>query len=356
MALGRKGIRIKIITGDNRYAAAHLAREIGLPARHVLTGTDLAHFSDEALFGRVARTDIFAEIDPSQKERIVNALRRRGHVVGYLGDGINDAPALHAADIGISVDDAVDVAREAADIVLLRKDLSVLLKGVEDGRRTFANTMKYISITTSANFGNMISMALASMALPFLPLLAKQILLNNLLSDIPALAIATDNVDRELTRRPRRWDIGYVRRFMITFGLVSSAFDFAAFAFLLLVEAPAPLFQTGWFLLSLATELGIVFVARTHRPMWKSRPGRVLACSTGAVAVVALAIPWLPFGSWLGFIPLPAGVVIGLAAIAIAYLLTSEIIKRWFFEREHRRSVRKRTFSLPAVAIKSKDS
>jgi Mg2+-importing ATPase len=234
-SLAGRGIDVKVITGDNRYVAAHLADSIGLPHARILTGAELAALTEEGLFGRVARTDIFAEIDPNQKERIIGALRRRGHVVGYLGDGINDAQALHEADIGISVDGAVDVAREAADMILLRRDLGVLLRGVDDGRKTFANTMKYIAITTSANFGNMVSMAFASLALPFLPLLAPQILLNNFLSDIPSLAIATDNVGPEEMRAPRHWNIGYVRRFMITFGLVSSAFDVMTFAFLLLV-------------------------------------------------------------------------------------------------------------------------
>jgi Mg2+-importing ATPase len=207
-ALGQRGIGIKVISGDNRYVAAHLAEAIGLRHRSILTGEEIDKLTSAALFARAPKTDLFVEIDPNQKERIIAALRKRGHVVGYLGDGINDAPALHEADIGISVDGAVDVAREAADMILLKRDLNVLLRGVDDGRRTFANTMKYISITTSANFGNMISMAAASLALPFLPLLAPQILLNNFLSDIPSLAIATDRVDADQTRNPRHWDIG----------------------------------------------------------------------------------------------------------------------------------------------------
>ena len=342
-ALAARGIRVKMISGDNRYVAMHLAETIGLPHRHILTGGELAKLTKEALFGRVARTDIFAEIDPNQKERIIAALRRHGRVVGYLGDGINDAPALHEADIGISVDSAVDVAREAADIILLKRDLGVVLRGVDDGRVTFANTMKYIAITTSANFGNMVSMAFASLVLPFLPLLAPQILLNNLLSGVPSLAIATDNVDAEQTRTPRHWNIGYVRRFMVAFGLVSSAFDFVTFAFLLLVaSATAQTFQTAWFVESLITQLGIVLIVRTRKPFWKSRPSRLLSGLTLVVGVFAIAIPYLPGAGWFGFVPLPVPVVGGLIAITLAYLAVSEAMKRWFFARERRHAKRRR--------------
>ena len=336
-ALAERGIKVKVISGDNRYVAAHLAELVGLPHRNVLAGGELAKLTKEALFGRAARTDIFAEIDPNQKERIIAALRRRGHVVGYLGDGINDAPALHEADIGISVDGAVDVAREAADLILLQRDLDVLLRGIDDGRRTFANTMKYIAITTSANFGNMVSMAFASLALPFLPLLAPQILLNNFLSDMPSLAIASDNVDADQVRTPRRWDIGYVRRLMVAFGLVSSAFDFITFGFLLLLAgATAQIFQTAWFVESLVTELAIVLIVRTRKAFWKSRPSALLSWLTLATALLAVAIPYLPGAAWFGFVPLPAKVMAGLAAITLAYLAASEAIKSWFFPRERR--------------------
>ena len=331
-ALAARGIRVKMISGDNRYVAVHLAETIGLPHRGVLTGGELAKLTKEALFARVARTDIFAEIDPNQKERIIAALRRRGHVVGYLGDGINDAPALHEADIGISVDGAADVAREAADLILFMPGLDSLLRGIDDGRRTFANTMKYIAMTTSANFGNMVSMAFASLFLPFLPLLAPQILLNNLLSDVPSLAIATDNVDAEQTRAPRHWDIGYVRRFMVAFGLVSSAFDVITFGFLILVAgATERIFQTGWFIESLITELAIVMIVRTRKPFWKSRPGGLLSWLTLVVGVLAIAISYLPGADWFGFVPLPAPIMAGLIAITLAYLAASEATKRWFF-------------------------
>ncbi|PBB24117.1 magnesium-translocating P-type ATPase [Mesorhizobium sp. WSM4308] len=335
--LAQRGIAVKVISGDNRYVAAHLAQAIGLRADRIMTGEELSKLTKSALFAGVQHTDLFVEIDPNQKERIVQALRSRGRVVGYLGDGINDAPALHEADIGISVDSAVDVAREAADIILLKQDLGVLVRGVDDGRKTFANTMKYISITTSANFGNMISMAVASLFLPFLPLLAKQILLNNFLSDVPSLAIASDNVDPDQLHRPRHWDIRFVRRFMISFGLVSSLFDFATFAFLLFfAHATEAAFETAWFVESLLTELAIVLIVRTHRAFWASRPSPLLAWLTLAVGIIAIMIPYLPFAAWFGFVPLPLPVLAGLVAITALYLLASEATKRWFFGQESR--------------------
>ena len=333
--LTERGISVKVISGDNRYVAAHLAEAIGLRSHQVLTGAELEKLTKNGLFAKVDDIDIFVEIDPNQKERIVEALRRRGHVVGYLGDGINDAPALHEADIGISVDTAVDVAREAADIILLKRDLGVLLRGVDDGRKTFANTMKYISITTSANFGNMISMAAASLYLPFLPLLAKQILLNNFLSDIPSLAIASDNVDADQLRQPRHWNIHFVRRFMVSFGLVSSAFDFATFAFLLYgVKANASMFQTGWFIESVMTQLVILLVIRTRKAFWASRPSRLLATLVAAVATVAVIIPYLPVATWFGLMPLPLPVLLGLLAITGCYVMVSEWTKHWLFDHE----------------------
>ncbi|MDO5705866.1 MAG: magnesium-translocating P-type ATPase [Paracoccus sp. (in: a-proteobacteria)] len=340
-ALHDRGIAVKIVTGDNRYVAAHLARSVGLRADSILTGDDLSRMTKAALFARAPGTDLFAEIDPNQKERIIEALRGRGHVVGYMGDGINDAPALHEADVGISVDGAVDVAREAADMILLKQDLGVLARGIDDGRRTFANTMKYISITTSANFGNMISMAFASLMLPFLPLLAPQILLNNLLSSLPSLAIAHDRVDPESIAKPPRWNIGSIRRFMIYFGLVSSFFDFLTFGFLLLVmNAGADLFRTGWFVESLLTQLSIVLVVRTHKPFWQSRPSRLLAVLTGTVALIAIALPYSPLAAWFGFVPLPLPVLAGLLAITSAYLVVSELTKRFYFAQEDRRAAR----------------
>ena len=324
--LAQLGIRIKVISGDNRYVTAHLAEAVGLNSKSMLTGDDLGKLKDEALWHRAPRTDLFVEIDPQQKERIVRALQRTGHSVGYLGDGINDAPALHAADVGISVEGAVDVARESADIILLSRDLDVLRSGVEDGRRTFANTLKYISITTSANFGNMVSMALATPLLPFLPLAAKQILLNNFLSDVPSIAISSDNVDPDRVSQPQRWNIKDIQRFMVVFGLISSVFDLVTFAVLLLVfHADQATFQTFWFVVSLLTELAVVLVLRTHRPAFRSRPSRLLLWATLAVAVATLAIPFLgPLSSVFGFVPLSALQMGTVIAIVIGYIAATE--------------------------------
>ena len=292
--LAKLNVEVKVITGDNRFVTGHLAATVGLDPTSMLTGDALAKLDDEALWHAAPKTSLFAEIDPQQKERIVRALQRTGHSVGYLGDGINDAPALHAADVGISVDQAVDVARESADIILLKRDLDVLRTGVADGRRTFANTLKYISITTSANFGNMVSMALAAPLLPFLPLVAKQILLNNFLSDVPSMAISTDRVDAARVTHPQRWDIKQVRRYMIVFGLLSSAFDLLTFAALLLLfRAGEATFQTTWFVVSLLTELGVVLVLRTRGPAWRSRPSALLLWTTVAATAFALATPVL---------------------------------------------------------------
>jgi Mg2+-importing ATPase len=326
------GVRVKVITGDNRLVAAHVAQAVGMTAPSVITGREIDALRDEALWSDAERTDIFAEIDPNQKERIVTALRKRGHVVGYLGDGINDAPALHSADVGISVDQAVDVAKEAADFVLLEHDLDVLRAGIEQGRVTFANTLKYIAITTSANFGNMISMAIASMVLPFLPLLAKQILLNNFLSDVPAMTIASDNVDREWVAGPRRFAIGSLRVFMGVFGSISSVFDFMTFGILLWVYQAGPdLFRTGWFVESLITELVIILVIRTYRPFYRSRPGTMLVVATLITALLAVALPYLPGVAIFGFVPLPWPLLTVLLGVTAAYVAATELAKRLIF-------------------------
>jgi Mg2+-importing ATPase len=342
-AMATRGIAIKLITGDNRYVAKHLAEQVGLKHGRIVTGADLAHMTTEALTARAARTDLFVEIDPNQKERIIHSLRNSGYIVGYMGDGINDAPALHEADIGISVDSAVDVARDAADMILLKRDLNVLLLGIDQGRKTFANTMKYISITTSANFGNMISMAFASLFLPFLPLLAKQILLNNFLSDLPSLAIASDNVDPDQTERPKRWDIGYISRFMIGFGLVSTLFDFVTFGFLLLVmKTDAATFQTAWFVESLLTELGIVMVIRSRTLFGTTAPSALLGWLTVGTGLLAISIPYLPYADEFGFVPLSPSIMAGLLVITLLYLVASSAMKSVFYRYEDQRPHPKR--------------
>ena len=334
--LAALGIRIKVITGDNRHVARHLAAAIGLRRPVVLTGEELRAMRDEALWQRAPRTHLFVEVDPQQKERIVRALQRAGHAVGFLGDGINDAPALHAADVGISVEGAVDVARESADVVLLSRDLEVLRRGVEDGRRTFANTLKYIGIATSSNFGNMMSMALATPLLPFLPLAAKQILLNNFLADLPAVAISTDNVDPARVRRAQRWDLDEVRRFMLLFGLVSTAFDLVTFFVLLRVfDAGEAVFQTAWFVVSLLTELAVVLVLRTRGPAWRSVPSPLLLSLTAAVGLLALALPYLaPARRLFDFVPLAAPLMLCVAAIVAAYVVAAEAAKLLFYRNK----------------------
>ncbi len=332
-ALARLGVTLKIVTGDHHAVAEHVAREVGLPVAGVLTGAQVTALSDEALVHLADRTSLFAEVDPNQKERIILALRKSGHVVGYMGDGINDAPALHAADAGISVDGAVDVAREAADFVLLSRDLGVLRDGIAQGRRTFANSIKYVFTTTSANFGNMFSMAAASAFLPFLPLLATQVLLNNFLSDFPALTIAGDNVDPEMVAAPRRWDLAFIQRFMVLFGLVSAAFDFVTFGVLLWVFRAGPAtFRTGWFLESLLTELAIALVVRTRRPFLRSRPSRWLVASTAVVALAAVALPYVPAaGRAFGFVPLPPALLATVIGITGLYVAVSEATKHAFY-------------------------
>jgi Mg2+-importing ATPase len=334
-ALAGLGIATKVISGDNRWVAAHVAREVGIDGEATLTGAEIGTMSDEALLHRAPLTALFVEVDPQQKERIVRALQRAGHLVGYLGDGINDAPALHAADVGISVDSAVDVARESADVVLLERDLGVLRDGVVEGRRTFANTMKYISITTSANFGNMLSMAFATPLLPFLPLAATQILLNNFLSDLPSMAIATDRVDDDRLARPQRWNVAEVRRFMLVFGLLSTGFDLLTFALLRRgFDADAPTFQTGWFLVSVLTELVVLLLLRTARPAWASSPSRLLVVSTLSVGAVSVALPWWPAAAAaFGFVPLPAPLLLALAAVVAGYAVFTELAKRHYHAR-----------------------
>ncbi len=331
--LAALGIRTKVVTGDNRHIGAYLARHVGLDPKAMLTGEQIAQMKDEALWSLAPGTELFVEVDPQQKERIVRALQRTGHAVGYLGDGINDAPALYAADAGISVDTAVDVARESADIVLLQRDLGILRRGIENGRATFANTLKYIQITTSANFGNMVSMAIATPLLPFLPLAATQILLNNFVSDLPSMAISTDRVDPALLQRPQKWDLRSVRRFMLVFGLTSTLFDLLTFFVLLrLFRADQASFQTTWFVVSLLTELGVVLVLRTRWAAWRSSPSPLLLWSTAAAAAAALLIPYAgTVSAMFGFTALSAQLLALALLIVTAYLAATEAVKLWFF-------------------------
>lgn len=336
--VGDLGVRMKIITGDNPLVAASVAAQVGLSGAEVLTAKDLHELSDEALRTRVGDIDIFADIEPNQKERIILALRKAGNVVGYLGDGINDASALYAADVGISVDTAADVAKEAADFVLLEKDLAVLGRGVQEGRRTFSNTLKYVFMATSANFGNMFSMAGASLFLSFLPLLPKQVLLTNLMTDFPEMTIASDKVDPEMVAAPRRWDIRFIRRFMLVFGLLSSVFDYATFAVLLLVfRAGSPEFRTGWFTESVVSAALVVLVVRTRRPVFRSVPSLKLLTATLLVAAAVIVIPFTPLGSPLGFVRIPLQLYGAIAGIIVAYLLAAEVAKWLFYRSETRR-------------------
>jgi Mg2+-importing ATPase len=336
------GVTLKVITGDNRLVAAYINRTVCMSKEElacndqscsrVVTGSELNLMSDAALISIIKDVNVFAEVEPNQKERIILHMKRAGNVVGYMGDGINDGPALHEADVGISVDSAVDVAKEAAQIVLMEKDLGVLAKGVQEGRTTFANTLKYVFMATSANFGNMFSMAGASLLLPFLPLLPKQILLTNLMTDLPEMTIATDTVDVELVDRPRRWNIDFIKKFMITFGLLSSIFDFMTFGVLIfLLHASAGQFRTGWFMESVVSAAMIVLVIRTRRPFFTSRPSRYLFAATMLVIVAVVVLPFTPLAGVLGFQPLPLLFVLVMFCIVGLYVLMAEVTKRLFY-------------------------
>lgn len=325
------GVTLKIITGDNRLVAATVSKQLGLAEHEILTGPEIQQMSGPALMNKVADVDLFAEVEPNQKERIIIALKKAGFVVGYMGDGINDVSALHAADVGISVDSAADIAKETAEIVLLEKDLAVLVQGVREGRITFANTLKYVFMATSSNFGNMFSMAGASLFLPFLPLLPKQILLTNLLTDFPEMTIASDNVDAEMVSQPRRWDIKFIRKFMITFGFVSSVFDFMTFGLLLWLDVSVEQFRTAWFLESVVSAALIVFVVRSSKPFFSSRPGKYLIVATLTIVAVTVALPYTPIAHLIGFEPLPVR-LFGLLGIIVAlYISTAEITKQIFY-------------------------
>jgi Mg2+-importing ATPase len=333
-ALEKLGVRLKIITGDNHLVARHIGQILGLEDLKVMSSRELNSLRDEALWHAVEQTNIFSEVDPNEKERIILALKKRGHVVAYLGDGINDAPSLHSADVGISVANAVDVAKEAADLVLLRQDLNVLLEGIIQGRKTFANTLKYVFMATSANFGNMFSVAVASLFLPFLPMLPKQILLINFLTDLPEMMIAGDNVDDVLVEKPRRWDIHFIRHFMLVFGPLSSIFDLATFAILLwFLKANETAFHTGWFIESVLSAGLVVFAIRTRLPFLRSRPSRAMLGMTGLVIFITLVLPYTPLAGLLGFTPLPPAYLLAIGGIVGLYFISAELTKRWFYQK-----------------------
>ena len=328
------GISLKIVTGDNRLVASNVSQQVGFPNPRILAGQELRALSDEALLRRVNEVDVFAEVEPNQKERIILALKKAGNVVGYLGDGINDASALHASDVGLSVESAVDVAKESADIVLLEKDLCVLANGVKEGRKTFANTLKYVFMATSANFGNMFSMAGASLFLSFLPLLPRQILLTNLMTDFPETTIGTDNVDSEMVEQPRRWNVTFIRNFMIVFGILSSAFDYIAFGVLIFVlQSPMDIFRTGWFIESVLSASLIVLVVRSRRPFFKSLPGKYLLLTTIVIVGATLVFPFTPLGSLFGFAQPPVSILLLMSIIVVFYIVLGEVLKGIFYKR-----------------------
>lgn len=333
-AIAGSGVAVKIVTGDNERVTRHVCTALGMQVSGVLTGTEIAALDDAQLQNRVESVNLFCRVNPAQKSRVILALKQKGHVVGYLGDGINDAPSLHSADVGISVDGAVDVAKQAAAMILLENDLGVLHQGVLEGRRTFGNVMKYIMMATSSNFGNMFSMAAATVVLPFLPMLPLQILLNNLLYDMSEIALPLDEVDAEELAAPKRWDMAFIRNFMLTIGPISSVFDFLTFYLLVrLFNAHEMLFHTGWFVESIATQVLVIFVIRTRRNPLRSRPNRWLVVTSLSVVFTAMALPFTPLAPYLGFMPLPAGYFGLLAVLLGTYLLMVEGGKQWFYRR-----------------------
>jgi Mg2+-importing ATPase len=341
-ALRKDGVQIKILTGDNELVTRHICLQAGINPRKIVLGRDLEQMDDAGLAQVVERTQVFARVTPSQKHRIVHALKARGHVVGFLGDGINDAPSLHGADVGISVASAVDVAREAADIVLLEQRLKVLHAGIIAGRRSFGNVLKYLLMGTSSNFGNMFSMAGAALFLPFLPMLPTQILLNNFLYDFAQITIPTDNVDSVFIRRPQRWNIRLIRDFMLIIGPLSSLYDFLTFYVLLkFLRFDERMFHTGWFLESLATQTLVLFVIRTVGRPWTNRPSWPMVITTIAVVIFGGVLPFLSLGSALGFDPLPPVYFIFLTIVVGTYLCIVEVVKHRvignLFASRHRR-------------------
>ncbi|MFN3545430.1 MAG: magnesium-translocating P-type ATPase [Thiobacillus sp.] len=337
-ALAAGGVAVKIVSGDNELVARYICEQLNVPVTGVLNGADLQAMDDPALQAQVEQANLFCRVTPAQKTRILNALRARGHVVGFLGDGINDAPALHAANVGISVDSAVDVAKEAADLVLLEHDLNVLQEGVREGRRTFGNVTKYIMMGTSSNFGNMFSMVGGTLFLPFLPMLPIQILLNNFLYDLSEIAIPLDRVDEDTLARPRVWDMDFIRSFMLALGPVSSLFDFLTFYVLLKVfEASEALFHTGWFIESITTQVLVIFIIRTRGSPFASRPNVWLVVLSLGVVAFAMLLPWLPYAQHLGFVAPPPSFYAALAGIVAAYLAIMLWAKQLFYRRWERR-------------------
>jgi Mg2+-importing ATPase len=328
---------LKILTGDNELVTRKTCEQLGFKIKGVVIGSKIAELRDDALSRVVEDANVFARVTPAQKDRIMNALKSNGHVVGFLGDGINDAPSIRTADVGLSVENAVDVAKESADIIICQKNLTVVQEGVLEGRKTFGNTMKYIMMGTSSNFGNMFSVAAASLFLSFLPMLPIQILLNNLLYDFSESTIPTDNVDSEYVETPKRWSISFIRRFMIILGPISSIFDFLTFAIMFYVfgaQHNEQLFQTAWFIESLCTQTLVIFVIRTRRtPFYRSKPGKLLLLSSLAIVAVALILPFTPLGTLFKFVVPPLLFFIILAGLIAAYLVFVEIVKRWFYKR-----------------------
>jgi Mg2+-importing ATPase len=338
-ALRRNGVEVKIITGDGDLVAAHVCSQVGLESGKIVLGDELERMSDVALAHVAEVTTVFARVSPAQKNRIITALKHRGHVVGFMGDGINDAPSLHAADVGISVASAVDVAREAADIILVEPGLDVLASGILEGRKAFGNVMKYLLMGTSSNFGNVFSMAVASLVLPFLPMLPTQVLLNNFMYDLSQLTIPTDNVDDEYLRKPQHWDISLIRNFMVFIGPISSIFDFLTFYVLLhFFHAGQVLFHTGWFVESLATQTLVLFVIRTSQNPLRSRPSRPLMTTVLIIVAAGSLLPFSPLAGPLGFAPLAGSYFVYLAAATFVYLVLVELGKRLLLSRTPRRT------------------
>ena len=335
--LGKAGVELKILTGDNELVTRKVCSELSFEIKGVVLGSDISKMTEEAFSAVVEEANVFARVTPAQKDRIIRLLKSNGHVVGFMGDGINDAPSIKTSDVGISVNNAVDIAKESADIILLRNDLTVLAEGVLEGRKTFGNTMKYIMMGVSSNFGNMFSAAGGSIFLPFLPMLPIQILLNNLLYDTSQTVLTTDNVDPEYIQRPKRWDISFIRKFMVTMGPVSSLFDFVTFFTMLFVFnawTNAALFQTAWFVESLTSQTVVVLIIRTRQvPFWKSKPSKYLAIMLSFVIAFALIVPYTPLGAFFGFVPPPPTFYLALAGILGAYALLAETVKRWFYKR-----------------------